>query len=369
MKILFIGGTGRLSSEVAKRAAEDDKNEVYLFTRGSSNRKKFIYKNYKMIYGNIRKKEESKEKIKKYNFDVVIDFLSYNINDLQKTLEIIDGHYKQYIFISSATVYCKSSENEIIKEDKTKIGNKKWEYAWEKYNCEKYLEEYFSKRKEKYTIIRPYVTYNETRFPYLIVPFDTLKEYSLIKRIKDEKKIPIIENDNIITTLTNAKDFAKGAVGLFMNEKACGEDFNITGDERVRWGDTLRVASEYYHKKLKTENFMIKDFVKKYNEYDEVLYGDKGKNMLFDNSKIKEVVPEFKSEISLKKGIDETLKFYDNNKEFDIIDYMWYGKIDRICHDRREKKFKNKRDKMMYNIGYNRILEILYKIYKKIRRK
>ena len=142
MKILFIGGTGRLSSDVAKLALEKN-NDVYLLTRGSNNRKKFVDPRYKMIYGNIRDTEECKKKLKDFKFDVIIDFLTFNTEQLENTLDVIKNHYKQYIFISTATVYSKNNEDEIISENKTIVGNKKWKYAYDKFLCEEKIKEYF----------------------------------------------------------------------------------------------------------------------------------------------------------------------------------------------------------------------------------
>ena len=359
MKILFIGGTGRLSSDVAKESLNN--NKVYLLTRGSPERKRFIDEKYKMIYADIKNEMETKEKLKKYNFDVVIDFLSYNIDDLKRTLRIIEKRYKQYIFISSATVYLKRNDAEIISESKTEIGNDKWMYALRKYECEKYLKHYFQDKKERYTIVRPYITYNKTRIPYPLAPENTLTEYSIIKRIKDGKPIVIFDNGNTITTLTNSKDFAKGVVALFMNEKAFNTDFHITSDENVTWKDVIQLLGEYYGKKVKIENLSIKKIIKKYPSYREIILGDKGNNMVFDSSKIKSVAKNFNCEVTLKKGIYETLDFYEENEDFRKVDYLWYGRMDNITKAKRERNITNRADRIKYEIGYNSVLFFMYR--------
>lgn len=367
MKILFIGGTGRLSSDVAKLALHK-KNKVYLLTRGSDKRKRYINPEYTMIYADIRNKVDCKEKIEGLKFDVIIDFLTYNVEELKSTLEIINGHYKQYVFISTATVYDKIKKGEKITEKNTPKGNSKWSYSYNKFLCEKYLNEFFKKQHEcYYTIIRPYVTYNEYRIPYPIIPQDNFYEYSLIERIKQGKNIPVIENGNIKTTITNTKDFAKGVVGLFCNDKAINEDFHITSNENVTWGMVIDYIKEYYHSDSKKVNFSIKEFGKEYPLYKDILLGDKGREMLFDDRKIKGVVPSFNCDILLKDGINDVIKFYEENKEFRNIDYYWYGKIDRICKDKKEKKFEKYEDKIKYNFAYYNFPIIILKVLRKLR--
>ncbi len=366
MKILFIGGTGRLSSDIAKESV-DCGNEVYLITRGSPNRKKFVDKRYNMIYANIKNKEEIKEKIKDLKFDVVIDFLTYNLNELKRTLDIIEEHYKQYIFISTATVYHKMTDDEIISEEKTKLGNELWDYAQNKYICEKYLNEFFSNKKEKFTIVRPYVTYNKTRIPYPLAPSKSTLEYSIIKRIKDNKKVLIFNNGKTRTTLTNTKDFAKGVVGLYLNKDAFNNDFHITSDEEVTWKDVIDYIADYYKLKVEFKNLSVSQISKKYPAYKQILEGDKANKMIFDSSKIKRVVPRFDCKVKLKDGIYETLDFYEKNKEFQLVDYIWYGRMDKICKDRKENSFPSKKSEILYNIGYYTILYYLYYYLKKIK--
>lgn len=365
MKILFIGGTGRISTDVAKLSLNKG-YEVYLLTRGSKEKKKFVDEKYKMIYADIRNNQVCKDKLQNTFFDVIIDFLTFDKTQLNNTLDVIKGHYSQYIFISSATVYEKNNEDEIITEE-TKVGNKNWEYAYKKYECEEEIRKYFNNKKElKYTIIRPYVTYNETRIPYPLVPQDSYSEYSIIYRIKNNKKVPIIDN-NLVTTITNSKDFALGVVGLFGNEKAYNEVFHITSDENVKWENVIELIGNYYNRKINKVPFSINEFSKKYPLYQPILEGDKGHQMRFNNEKIKNAVKEFNCKVSLKEGMEEVIKFYENNKEFQKIDYYWYGRIDKICKDKKEKDFTNKNDKIKYYLGYHLVPNFIYKVLRKVK--
>lgn len=326
MKVLFIGGTGRLSKDVAFLAAE--KNEVYLLTRGTSDRLRFVFPQYHMIYCDIRNDIKCKEKLRNLQFDVVVDFLSYKIDDLKNKLSILKGKFMQYIFISSATVYC-PLDDEIISESKTTVGNSKWQYAYSKYLCENYLREYCEQDKSFfYTIVRPYVTYGNTRVPYPLVPRDIRMEWSLVDRIVRKKTIVMFDNGTTVTTLTHAKDFAKGIIGLFGNEKAFGEAFHITESNTTSWEEVLNIMGSILQCEVYKKNIDKELIYKFMPEYKTVLEGDKARNMRFDNSKIKAVVPEFDCSIPLEKGLEDMIDFYKANEDLRKIDEDWNHRMD-----------------------------------------
>ena len=371
MKVLFIGGTGRLSKDVAKFSLSRGW-EVYLLTRGTKEREKFVDKRYHMVYGDIRQPIECQQILKDYDFDVVIDFLSYNVEQLKQTLAIIENKYKQFIFISTATVYKKKNEDEIISENTTGIGNDNWDYAYDKYKCEKYLENYFDNKSEDYTIIRPYVTYGNTRVPYPLVPLENSKEWSLVNRIIEGKEIPIFDKDEKRTTLTHTKDFAIGVVGLFLNKKAYGEAFHITSDVNVTWGKVLLTIGDVLGKEVKIVDLSQEKIYTSLEEYKGVLIGDKGNNMIFDNSKIHDAVPEFKTNILLYEGIKDMIKFYQSNYNLQKVDYTWDGKIDYLLKKELGiKLYPNKNIKganfIKYYIGRYSTFYCLYNMLRKLK--
>lgn len=330
MKVLFIGGTGRLSRDVAYLAA-DKGYEVYLLTRGSKERKIFVDERYTMLYADITNADQTKKIIADYHFDVVIDFLTFNQYELKRNLKIFDGAFYQYIFISSATVYEKKNEDEVISEQTTLVGNKKWDYAYKKAECEHYLKEYFNGKEEKYTIIRPYVTYSNSRIPYPIITPSSKDEYSIIRRVKMNKPIPVFDDGKTITTLTHTKDFAKGAVGLFMNPKAYGEDFHITSDTHTTWGKVLDCLGSSLGLKVVKKEMSVDQISKSYTFYKDILEGDKAHKMIFDNTKIKDAVPDCNFEVNLEQGIAEVVDFYESHPELQYVDFYWDGRIDRMC--------------------------------------
>lgn len=367
MKILFIGGTGRLSKDVAEYALKMG-NDVYLLTRGSKERNLFVLDGYNMLQGDIRDRS-CKALLDNMHFDVIIDFLTFNTEQLKMTLDIIQGHYNQYIFISSATVYKKNNEYDIISEKETPIGNDKYRYSFNKYKCELFVRDYFSNRKEFFTIIRPYVTYGNTRVPYPLVPRRTLYEWSFVDRILQGKPIPVFDKGEIITTLMHTKDFARVVVCCFGNEKVYNEAFHIANDSTTTWGEVLDILGEIVKCEVVRADISKEDICKYLSEYDGVLKGDKGHNMQFNVEKMKEICPESDCTISLQNGLRDMVDFYMAHKELQKIDYKWNGKVDRLLVAngyklKRKYHFSCIRERIDYIVGFYSYLRNVIRVKK-----
>lgn len=372
MKILLIGGTGVLSTDIRELSVKKG-YEVFILNRGK-HKTKNTNNNVKVIIGNIRNIEETKKALKDYYFDVVIDFLSFGLKDLKGTLEIFNGKCDQFMFISSATAYRKTEKGEKIKED-YELNNDDWEYADNKKQCELYLEENYKKNKQKYTIIRPYVTYSDARIPFAIIPHD--EQWTLANRILNDKPIVLWDNGQATCTLTSTKDFAVGVVGLFKNEKAYNEAFHITTDYTLTWYEALQYIGNALGKKVIVADIPTKFIIKEMPDVKGVLLGDKGIDREFDNTKIKKVVPEFDAQIKFEDGIKSTIKFYKENKFMQDINYKWDARIDNLIEKYRKDNqnfiknfdknsikcnYKNisKKEKMIYKICRN---DITYNMY------
>ena len=323
MKILLVGGTGILSTDICIEALKQG-HVVYLLNRGT--RKSFIAKGAIELIGDIRKPENARNAIKGLSFDIVVDFLSFHISDLQMTLSIFEGKFKQFYFISSATAY--HNEGQVISED-TPLGNEDWDYALGKKECEIFLKDEASKKGFEYTIIRPYVTYGKTRVPYALIPGRW--NWTLINRMKCGKPIVMWDDGSATCPLTNTKDFAKAVVGLFGNPKAVNQAFHITTDERHTWDEYLSMIKDAAHCSDAPVIYIpAQKIIKFAPRWKGVLTGDKNKNWTFDNSKIKDALPGFKCEISFCEGIEETIRFYENNPEMQIVDSEYDAEIDRV---------------------------------------
>lgn len=321
MKVLFIGGTGIISSAVSRLAVESG-IELYHFNRGQSHRK---IEGVKNITGNIRNIEETKEIIADYLFDVVVNWISFTPEQVQADIEIFTGKTKQYIFISSASAYEKPISKLPITEE-TPLINPFWQYSRDKADCEKILLNEFKTNNFPVTIVRPSHTYDNT-----LIPNDW--GYTILDRMLKGKKIIIHGDGTSLWVLTHNTDFAVGFVGLFGKKEAIGEAFHITSDELLTWNQIYQMMANELGVPLNAVH-IPSDFIAKHNpEHGAGLLGDKSHSVIFDNSKIKKLVPEFSCKIPFSQGVKEIVAWYKNNKDWQVINEKINTSIENIIQD------------------------------------
>ena len=321
MKVLFIGGTGIISSAVSRLAVERG-IELYHFNRGQSHRK---IEGVKNIIGNIRNIEETKEILTDYSFDVVVNWISFLPEHVNADIEIFTGKTKQYIFISSASAYEKPISKLPITEE-TPLINPFWQYSRDKAACEKILMNEFKTNNFPVTIVRPSHTYDNT-----LIPNDW--GYTILYRMLKGKKIIIHGDGTSLWVLTHNTDFALGFVGLFGKKEAIGEAFHITSDELLTWNQIYQMLANELGVPLNAV-YIPSDFIAKHNpEHGAGLLGDKSHSVIFDNSKIKKLVPEFSCKIPFSQGVKEIVEWYKNNKDWQVVNEKINTAIENIIQD------------------------------------
>lgn len=311
MKILFIGGTGNISMSSSLRALEKGM-EVYLLTRGtSSNTPKGAY----VLKSDINDIENVKELLKDHYFDVVVNWIAFKPEDIKRDYELFKDKTNQYIFISSASCYQKPPSHPVITES-TPLINPFWSYSRDKIACEDELLSLYRDFGFPITIVRPSLTY-DTVIP---VPIGGWTDYTIIDRIKKGKKIIIHGDGTSLWTITHAKDFAIGFVGLLGHQQAIGQSFHITSDELLTWNqiyDAVAMAAGRPAEKV----YIPSDYLGNFSpDLKGSLLGDKAVSTIFDNTKIKRFVPEFQANIRFKDGIKETVSWFESEKERMILD-------------------------------------------------
>ncbi|MDH7604937.1 MAG: NAD-dependent epimerase/dehydratase family protein, partial [Melioribacter sp.] len=222
MKVLFIGGTGNISTSVSKLCIEKG-IDLYLLNRGL--RENTIEK-AKAINGDINNLSEIKEILKDHQWDVVVNWIAFNEKDIERDIELFKNKTKQYIFISSASAYQKPPLNPIITES-TPLKNPFWDYSRNKIACEEILNKAYREEDFPITIVRPSLTY-DTVIPVAIGGWN---EYTIIDRMKKGKNIIVHGDGTSLWVVTHTEDFAKGFVGILGNQYAIGNAFHITTDE------------------------------------------------------------------------------------------------------------------------------------------
>lgn len=323
MKVLFIGGTGIISSACSSLAVERG-IDLYHLNRDKTKNIRNI-EGVTLIEADIRDKEATREAIQYHHFDVVVDWICFTPEQLQTTIDLFEGKCKQLIFISSASAYQKPPMKLPITED-TPLDNPYWQYSRDKKACEELMRTAAPKAGMAYTIIRPSHTYDKT-----LIPMDG--GYTVLKRMLDGKSVVIHGDGTSVWTMTHHTDFAKGLVGLFANPKAYNEGFHITSDEWVSWFNIYRLMAKSLGVELKPV-FIPSTVIARYRkELGEYLLGDKMHSMIFDNSKIKSLVPDFNCSIPYEKGVQEIAEFYQTHPEWQVVDKDLDASYDRMIEE------------------------------------
>ena len=309
MKVLFIGGTGIISSACSQLAIERG-IELYLLNRGQSFRP--IPKGAHHLQADIRVRESVKAAIGKMNFDSVVEWVAYTPDQIESDLESFKGRTEQYVFISSASAYQKPPKKLPITEE-TPLDNPYWEYSRNKIACEKRLLKAYQEEQFPITIVRPSHTYDCTSLPME-------GRYTVVNRMRQGKKVIVHGDGSSLWVLTHHRDFARGFLGLLGNSKTIGESFHITSDELLTWNQIFEIIAEAAGTQAEIVHVPSEVIARYDAEWGDSLLGDKMHSVIFDNSKIKRFVPDFKATIPFKQGAKEIIEWYDADPSRKIID-------------------------------------------------
>lgn len=329
MKALFIGGTGTISTAITKQLAGMAEWELYLINRG--NRADVIPENVKTIVVDINDEKAVAEKIKDLQFDVVCDFIGFVKEQLERDYRLFKGKTKQFMYISSASAYQKPVQDYRITEGTT-LANPYWEYSRNKIVCEEYLMDLFRKEGFPITIVRPSHTYDERNVPLGV--HGDMGSYQVIKRMLEGKKVILHGDGTSLWTMTHNSDFAKGFIGLMGNVQAIGECFQITSDESLTWNQIYQKIADCLEVEFKPY-YVSSEFLDAAGPYDFKggLIGDKANTVVFDNSKIKRIVPEFKCTVRFDQGIRRTLEYVLSHKECQNEDPQFDAWCDKVIQE------------------------------------
>lgn len=326
MKILFIGGTGVISSSCTQLLIEKG-CDLYLLNRGKSFRKPPSKAN--ILTSEINDINSVRAALDNHHFDSVVDWIAFNENDVGRDYGLFKDRTKQYVFISSASAYQKPPVKLPITED-VPLVNPFWKYSQSKIDCENFLMEKYKHDEFPVTICRPSHTYDRTK-PALKMG------YLPFYRMKTGKKIIIHGDGNNLWTLTHTKDFAKGFVGLIGNPNTIGEAYHITSDKTLTWNQIAETLASKAGFELNPVHIPVDFIALQDKEWGAELFGDKAYDTVFDNSKIKKIVPDFNAVIPFESGAEEIADWYSDpanqivNTELDEL-------MDRIVAEFELKK-------------------------------
>lgn len=340
MKILFIGGTGTISSAITRQLAAKEDCQLYLINRGTHASE--VPANVITIVADINDEADVARKLDGMMFDCVCDFIGFVPEQLERDHRLFSGRTRQFMYISSASAYAKPGRNYIITEG-TSLVNPHWEYSRNKIACENLLMKWYREEGFPVTIVRPSHTYCERSIP---VGFHGTKgSWQVLKRMIEGKPVIVHGDGESLWTMTNNEDFARGFIGLICNPHAIGEAYQIMSDETLSWNQIYKTVADALGVEFKpyyVSSSYLNEIAPASFDVEGNLLGDKALSVVFDCSKLKRAVPDFTTHVSFAEGCRRAVKhilahpeLQKEDKEFD----EWCDKVISVL-DEAKARFK-----------------------------
>lgn len=320
MRVLFIGGTGVISSACAALAVERGM-ELYLFTRGQSTQRA-APAGSRPIYGDIRDPQSARAALAGRSFDAVVDFVAFTPEQVQADIDLFRGRTGQYVFISTASAYQKPLLSLPITES-TPLSNPFWDYARAKIAGEGRLVQAYRESAFPATIVRPSHTYDKTKMPLL-------GYYTAIARMRRGQEVVVHGDGTSLWVLTHHRDFARAFVPLLGNPHAIGESYHITSDELLAWNQIYTILGHAAGVEPRLVHVPSECIAAHRPEWGPALLGDKAHSVIFDNTKIKRAVPGWAAAIPFAEGAREIMAWYDADPARQAVDPAADAAFDRI---------------------------------------
>jgi nucleoside-diphosphate-sugar epimerase len=320
MRILFLGGTGIISSAAGRRLAERSDVELSFFLRGRSNRA--VPPGVEVITGDVRDPNAVKTALGSRRFDVVVNFIAFTPAHAEADIALFRGKIGQYVFISSASAY-QTPPARLPVTESTPLKNSFWQYSRDKIACEEALTRAYRELDFPATIVRPSHTYDCQSLP-------VHGGYTVIDRMRRGKPVVVHGDGTSLWVLTHHDDFARGFNGLLGNSQAIGDVFHITSDELLTWDQIHATLAESAGVQAKIVHVPSDRIAKLDPAWGASLLGDKAHSMIFDNTKIKRAVPGFAATTPYAVGARETLAWFDAEPERRAVDPDFDALCDRL---------------------------------------
>ncbi|OHE76161.1 MAG: hypothetical protein A2107_15880 [Verrucomicrobia bacterium GWF2_62_7] len=321
MRILFIGGTGNLSTDCAELLHRRG-HEIAVLTRGHSS----VPPQYRAVKADRKDPTAVRTALDKAAPDVVINFLGYELADVQLDYTLLGGNIRQYVFISTAAAYAKPPPRLPITEE-TPLGNPFWDYAQKKQQCEDWLRERWRESHFPLTIVRPSHTYSPRWFPNPV----SSSGYTFAARLEAGKPVFVPGDGENPWTLTSTSDFAVGVAGLMGNDKAIGEAFHITSDEALTWNQIYaETAAALGVDSPRIMKIPVEFICRHCPRLTGTVKGDKAHPAIFDNSKIKRFVPDFQCHKPFRVGIRESVEWFRQHPDRKVVNPEADAEFDRV---------------------------------------
>lgn len=320
MRILFIGGNGIISSAISRLLVEQG-HDLTLLNRGSSSSRPAI-EGANHLVGDAGDPTSIAAAVGDREFDVVANFRSFLPSQAAADVRLFGGRTGQYVYISSASAYQKPVLRLPITES-TPLRNPYWEYSRNKIASEDVLVAAYRERGFPVTIVRPSHTYDRT-----LIPLDG--GWTVVDRMRRGKPVVVPGDGTSLWVLTHHRDFARAFVGLLGHPQVIGDTFQITSDQVLTWNDIARTLGRAAGVTADVVPVASEIISRILPEWGPGLIGDKANSVIFDNGKIKRVVPGWEAEIPFWQGAQEIVAWYDEDESRRVVDAELDAKLDAL---------------------------------------
>lgn len=310
IKVLFIGGSGIISSACSQLAV-DSGVELYVLNRGESTHRP-LPPQAKILRADIRDPESVTKALGDLEFDSVVDWVAFTPEHVQADIALFRGRTRQYVFISSASAY-QTPPARLPVTESTPLRNPFWQYSRDKIACENLLVDAYRSEGFPATIVRPSHTYDKT-----LIPFDG--GWTAIARMRAGKEIVVHGDGTSLWTLTHHVDFARGFVPLLGHPRTVGEAFQITSDDVLTWNQIAETLAAAAGVEARIVHVPSDAIAAADPEWGAGLLGDKAHSMVFDNSKLRSVVPAYRAVIPFEVGARQIISWYDEEPARQRVD-------------------------------------------------
>jgi nucleoside-diphosphate-sugar epimerase len=319
MKVLFVGGTGIISSACVAVALEQGL-EVSLLCRGMTERA--VPPGATLLRGNIRDPESVRRVLQGMSFDAVVDWVAFTPDHVELDIDLFRGRAAQYVFISSASVY-QTPPGRLPVSESAMTDNPVWAYSRAKIACEERLVRAYREERFPVTIVRPSHTYDERTLP-------VHGGWTVIDRMRRGRPVVVHGDGASVWVLTHHRDFAQGFVPLLGNAVTVGETFHITSDELLTWNQIYTILGRAAGVEPKLVHVPSAMIAAVDPEWGDSLLGDKTHSMIFDNAKIRRFVPGYAATIPFARGAEQLVRWYDADASRRTVDPEFDRMNDRL---------------------------------------
>lgn len=302
MDVLFIGGTGNISAACSRLATERG-IDLWLLQRG---RRSVPVGAARRITGDISRPGEMREALVGRTWDAVVNWIAFTPEDIERDIGLFGGRTRQYVFISSASVYQKPLADPVVTES-TPLKNPYWAYSRNKIAAEDRLNRAYREEDFPGVVVRPSLTY-DTVIPLAIGSWN---DFTMIERMRAGRPVVVHGDGTSLWTMTHSDDFATGLVGLLGNPSAIGHAFHITSDEVLTWDAIWRQCAEAAGCEADIVHVPSEFIASIDASQTGNLLGDKAASVIFDNSKIKRFVPDYQARVPWREGIRRSIAWFE----------------------------------------------------------